>query len=74
MKKSAFWMQWLLLYTSVTFFYWKNKYAKVLNGDVHGTSMGPSCGTSRRPDDEMFLGRPQDVGHTCFLNSTQKYI
>ena len=32
-------MQWLWLYTSVTVFYWKNKYAKVLNGDVHGTSV-----------------------------------
>ena len=59
-------MQWLLLYTSVTVFYWKNKYAKVLNGDVHGTSTGP--------DDGTFWGRPRDVGHTCFLNSTQKHI
>ena len=53
-------------------FYWKNKYAKVLNGDVHGTSTGPSCGTSLGPDDGTFWGCPQDVGHTCFLNSTQK--
>ena len=56
------------------FFYWKNKYAKVLHGDVHGTSTGPSCGTSRGPDDGTFWGRPRDVGHTCFLNSTQKHI
>ena len=39
-------MKWSLLYTSVTVFYWKKKYAKVLNGDVHGTSTGPSCRTS----------------------------
>ena len=68
-------MQWLLLYTSVTDFYWKNKYAKVLNGDVHGTSTGPSCGTSRGPDNGTLWGRPRDdVGHICFLNSTQKHI
>ena len=67
-------MQWLLLYTSVTVFYWKNKYAKVLNGDVHGTSTGPSCRTSQAPDDGTFWGRPRDVGHTCFLNPTQKHL
>ena len=67
-------MQKFLFYTSVTVFYWKNKYAKVLNGGVHRTSTGPSCGTSREPDVETFWGRPQDVGHTCFLNSTQKHI
>ena len=27
-------------------FYRKNKYLKVLNGNVHGTSARPSCGTS----------------------------
>ena len=60
-------MQWLLLYTSVTAFYWKNKYAKVLNGDVHGTSKGPSCGT--------FWGRPRDVGHTCFFKfNSETYL
>ena len=53
----------------------KNKYAKVLNGDVHGTSKGPISGTSQAPDDGAFWGRPRDVGHTCFfLNSTQKHI
>ena len=50
-------MQWLLLYTSVAVFYWKNKYAKVLNGDVHETPTGPSWGTSRGPDDGTFWGR-----------------
>ena len=56
-------------------FYGKNKYSKVLNGDVHGTSMGPSCGTfRRRTNDGTFWERPQDGGHTCFVNSTQKHI
>ena len=49
-------MQYFLFYTSVTDFYWKNKYAKILSGDVHRTSKGPSCGTSRGPDDGTFCG------------------
>ena len=67
-------MQWLLLYTFVTVFYWKNKYAKILNGDVYGTSTGPSCRTSPGQNDGTFWGRPRDVGHACFLDSTQKHI
>ena len=48
-------------------FYRKSKYSKVLNGDVHRTSTGPSCVTSMEPND----GRPWDVGQSCFfkLNS-----
>ena len=39
------------------------------------TSTGPSSGTSCGPIDGTSWGRPHDVGgHTCFLNSTQKYI
>ena len=56
-------MEYFLFGTSVTVFYWKNKYGKVLNGDVYGKSTGPSCSTSRGPDDETFWGRPPDVGH-----------
>ena len=67
-------MQWLLFYTSVTVFYWKNKYAKVLNGDVYGTPTGPSCGTSQGPNDGTFWERPRDVGHTCVLDLTQRDI
>ena len=67
-------MQWSLFYTFITVFYWKNKYSKVLNGDVDGTSMGPSCWTFWGPSDGTFWGRPQDIGHTCFLNPTQKHI
>ena len=67
-------MQESLFYTSITNFYWKNKYLKFLNGDVHGTSTGPSCGTSRGPNDGKFWGRPRDFGHIRFLNSTQKHI
>ena len=37
-------------------------------------STGPSCGTSRGPNDGMFWGRLQDFGHICILNSTQKHI
>ena len=46
-----------MFYTSVTVFYWKNKYAKILNGDVHGTSRDPVAG---RPGDQM-MGRSGDV-------------
>ena len=67
-------MQYFLLYTFVTVFNWKNKYAKVLNGDVHWTSTRPSRGTSRGPDDGTFWGSPRDVGHICLLSSTQKHI
>ena len=65
----------LVLVSRIYFcFYWKSKYSKVLNGNVHGTSMGPSCGTSRGPNDGTFWRRPRDVGHTCFLNPTEKHI
>ena len=37
--------------------------------DVYETQL-----TSWGPDDGTFWGRPWDVGHTCFLNSTQKHI
>ena len=34
--------------------------------DTYGTS----CGKSQGANDGTFWERPQDVGHTCFLNST----
>ena len=52
-------MQESLFYTSITVFYWQNKYSKVLNGDIYGTSTGPSSG---RPGDQM-MGRSGDVRH-----------
>ena len=61
-------------YTHLFLFYLKNKYSKGLNGDLHGRSTGPSCGTSRGPNDDTFWGRPRDITHTCFLNSTHKHI
>ena len=68
-------MQYLLLYTSATNFYWKNKYGKVVNEDVHGTPLGPSYGTSQGPDDGTFWERPRDVGHTCFFKfNTEIYL
>ena len=63
-----------VFYTSITVFYWKNKYSKVLNREVHETPMGTSCEMSWRSNDGTFWGRPRGVGHTCFLNSTQKDI
>ena len=44
-----------------------------------GTSTGRLRDTvavrpGRRPNDRTIWGRPPDVGHTCFLNSTQKHI
>ena len=40
-------------------------------GVIHYYQAGTqSCGASRRPDDGTFWGRPWDVGHTYFLNST----
>ena len=56
------------------FFYRKHKYLKVLNGNVHRTSLRTSCGKSRGPNDGTFWGRPRDVSDTCFLNSTHKHI
>ena len=56
-------MQYSLFYTTITVFYWKNKYSKVVNGDVHGTSTGRSCRTSRGPND----GRLWDVRWTLII-------
>ena len=55
-------------------FYWKNRYLKVLNGNVHGTSTERSWGTFWGLNDRTFSGRPWDIGHAYFLNSTQKHI
>ena len=64
----------LVLHIYYCFLLEKNKNSKVLNGDVHGTSTEPSCETSQGPNDGTFWGRPRDVGHACFVNSTQKHI
>ena len=61
-------------YTSIPVSYRKNKYSNVLNGDIHETSTRPSCGTFRGPNNGTFLGRPRDVGQTCFLDSIHKHI
>ena len=61
-------------FTNLFPFFTGKKYSKVLNGDVHRMSMEPNCGTSRGPNDRTFWERPQEVGHTCFLNSTNKHI
>ena len=53
-------------------FYWKNKYSKVINWDVHRTSTGPSCGMSQGPNDGTPWGCPRDAGHIYFLNLIQK--
>ena len=56
------------------FFTGRTNIQKFYMGDVHGTSTGPSCGTSVGPNGETFQGRPWDVGQTSFLNSTHKHI
>ena len=53
---------------SATVFCRKNKRSKVINGDVHGSCTGPSCGTSMGPNDGTFQGRPWDVGQKYFLS------
>ena len=67
-------MQSFLYYTSIPVFYRKNKYSKVVNEDIRGTSTGPSCRTSQGPNDGTFRGHPQDVGHISFLNSSHKHM
>ena len=52
--------------------YRKNKYSKVLNGDVRRASTGPSCRTTLGPNDGTFQGHP--VSQSCFLNSIYKHI
>ena len=47
---------------------------KVLKGDVHVMSTGPSCRVSKGPNDGRFWWRLGDVGHTCLSNSTLKHI
>ena len=42
--------------------------------DVHGTLTEPICGMCQGPNGGTFWEHPQDVGHTCFLNSAQKDI
>ena len=56
-------MQYSLLYTSVTIFYWKNKYAKVLNGTATGRLRDPFVG---RPGDQM-MGRSGDDPGTLVI-------
>ena len=58
-----------LFYTSVIVFYWKNKYLKVLNGNVHGTSTGHSCVMSPGQNDGAFWGRPQEVRGTSVMDA-----
>ena len=53
------------------FFYWKNKYSKVLHRDIQWTSTEPSCGTSHGPKNGDIHGMSVIY---VFLNSTQKHI
>ena len=61
-------------YVSIPVFYRKNKYSKVINGNVHGTSTGPSYETSWGPNDGTLQGLQQDAGQTYFLDSSNKHI
>ena len=38
------------------------------------TSLRPSCGKSRGPNNGTFCGRPRGVSDICFLDSTHKHI
>ena len=67
-------MREFLFYTSIFIFYWKNKYSKVLNGDVYWKSTGRICGMSQGSNDGTFCDHPRDVGRTRFANSFQKHI
>ena len=61
-------------FTQLLLFFTGKKIFKSSKWGFHETPTGPSCRTSRGPNDDTFWGRPGDVGHTCFLNSTQKHI
>ena len=51
-----------------------NIQSKILNGEDNEMPTGSRCGTPGGRNDGTFWGRPRDVDHTCFLNSTQKHI
>ena len=74
MKKVSFRCNGLCFTHLLLLFTAKNKYSKILNGDVHGTSTGPSCGVSQGSNDATFWGSPRDVGDICLLNSTEKLV
>ena len=57
-------MQQSLFYTSITVFYWNNKYSKVLNGTSTGRLRDPVAG---RPRDQM-MGRSGDVRGTLVIH------
>ena len=54
LMKKMFFRSNFLHCISIPAFYRKNKYSKVLNGEVQGMSTGPSCGTSWGTIDGMF--------------------
>ena len=44
-SKVVFWKAMVLVLHIYSYFYWRIKYSKFISGDVHGTSMEPSCHT-----------------------------
>ena len=59
---------------SIIAFYWKNKYSKILNEDVHRTPARPSYGTSGGSIDGTFWDvRGTSIIHV-FLNPARKHI
>ena len=44
-SKVVFWEAMVLVLYIYSHFYWRIKYSKFISGDVHGTSMEPSCHT-----------------------------
>ena len=57
-------MEWLLFCTSVTVFYWKNKYARILMGMSTGRLWDPVAG---RPGNQM-MGRSGDAPGTSVIH------
>ena len=47
-SKVVFWEAMVLVLHIYSYFYWRIKYSKFINGDVYGTSMEPSCHTGSK--------------------------
>ena len=69
MMKLYFWSNSPCITYLFLFFTKKDKYSKVLNVDVHGTSTGRSWETSPGPNDGSSSGHPRVVDQTSSFNS-----
>ena len=71
MKKRVF-LDAIVLVLHICYSFWKNKYSKVLNGDVHGTSKGPSSRKTRGPNDGKQLISLWLVSHNFIVKCSGK--